>query len=95
MTPESFGITVLPMTTVSFKIEDEKLKAYRRQAKASGLSLSEFIRRKMDGIESKKPTKRKQEYVRCEYTGAMIFKGHADDVPLTNESVKKMLADFP
>jgi hypothetical protein len=83
------------MATVSFKIEDGKLKAYRRQAKSAGLSLSEFIRRKMDGPDPKKPAKREQEYVRCEYTGAMIFKGHPDDIPLTNESVKEMLADFP
>ena len=83
------------MTTVSFKIDDGKLKSYRRQAKAADLSLSEFIRRKIDGTEPKKPKKREQEYVRCEYTGAMIFKGHPDDIPLTNESVKEMLADFP
>lgn len=88
-------ITVLPMTTVTFKIPDEKAQAYRRQAKLAGLTLSEFIRRKMESSEPKKSTKRKQEYVRCEYTGAMIFKGHPDDIPLTNESVKEMLADFP
>lgn len=83
------------MTTVTFKIPDEKAEAYRRQAKRAGLTLSEFIRRKIDEPTSKKPTKRKQEYVRCEYTGAMIFKGHPDDIPLTNESVKEMLSDFP
>jgi len=56
------------MTTVTFKVPDEKAQAYRRQAKAAGLTLSEVIRRKMDGSEKPKTQKRVQEYVRCEYT---------------------------
>ena len=83
------------MTTVSLKIDDEKLRSYRRQAKAAGLTLSEFFRRRIDAADGLKAGKRKQEYVRCKYTGAMIFKGHPNDIPLTNESVKEMLADFP
>jgi len=83
------------MTTVTFKTDDAKAQAYRRQAKAAGLTLSEFIRRKMEGNETLNSKKRVQEYVRCEYTGAMIFKGQPGDIPLTNESVKEMLADFP
>jgi len=49
----------------------------------------------MEGNETLNSKKRVQEYVRCEYTGAMIFKGQPGDIPLTNESVKEMLADFP
>lgn len=85
----------MPMTTLAFKVRDEEAASIRRQAKLAGLTLSEFIRRKMNGMEPEKAIKRELERVRCEYTGAMILKGHPDDLPLTNESVKEMLADFP
>ena len=88
------GITVLPMTTMTFKIEDEKAQLYRRQAKAAGLTLSEFIRRKIDGDESnnaQKPAKT----VMSEYSGIEIFAGDPNYIPLTCESVKEMLSDFP
>jgi len=82
------------MTTVTFKTDEAKVQIYRRQAKAAGLTLSEFIRRKMDGTETEGKPKI-AETVICEYTGARIFKGDPSYIPLTNESVKEMLADFP
>jgi hypothetical protein len=48
------GIIVITLKTVTFKAPEERAQAYRRQAKAAGLTLSEFIRRKMDGIEKPK-----------------------------------------
>ena len=87
-------ITLLPMATVSFEIEEDKLKAYRRQAKAAGLSLSEFIRRRMDGeVTYNKPKTPKT--VIAKYSGVRVFAGDPSYIPLTNESVKEMLSDFP
>ncbi len=79
------------MTTISFKVRDEEAALIRRQAKALGLTVSEFLRRKALPAEPIKP----RELVKAKYTGAMVFKGHPDDIPLTNESVREMLADFP
>ncbi len=79
------------MTTLTFKVRDEEAQAIRRQAKASGISVSEFLRRKALPTEQKKP----RELVKCKYTGAMAFKGMPGDLPLTTESIKEMLADFP
>jgi len=79
------------MTTLTFKVRDEEAALIRRQAKASGLSVSEFLRRRALPAEPNRP----RELVKAKYTGAMVFKGHPDDIPLTNESVKEMLVDFP
>lgn len=79
------------MTTLTFKVREEEAALIRRQAKAAGITVSEFLRRKALPSEASKP----RELVKCKYTGAMVFKGHPDDLPLTNESVKEMLADFP
>lgn len=79
------------MTTLTFKVRDEEAALIRRQAKAAGISVSEFLRRK----SLPPPQKTPRELVKCKYTGAMVFKGMPGDLPLTNESVKEMLADFP
>lgn len=68
------------MTTVTFKVDETRLEKYRRRAKAANISLSELIRRRMDGEGSEIPPKRKQEYAHCEFTGARIFKGYPDDL---------------
>lgn len=98
------------MTTVSLKIEDEKLRLYRHQAKAVGLTLSEFILRKIDGDDTHKNHRYEQDtpekpkghgnsptprLVKAKYSGVMVFAGDPSYVPLTNESVKEMLSDFP
>lgn len=79
------------MTTLSFKVREEEAALIRRQAKVSGLTVSEFLRRRALPAEPNKP----RELVKAKYTGAMVFKGHPDDIPLTDESVREMLADFP
>jgi len=84
-------ITVIPMTTLTFKVRDEEAALIRRLTKASGLTVSEFIRRRTLPAEPNKP----RELAKAKYTGAMVFKGHPDDIPLTNESVTEVLADFP
>ena len=85
------GITVLPMITLTFKVREEEAAAIRREAKAQGISISELLRRRSIIPETRKSI----ETVICEYTGARIFKGDPTFVPLTTESVKQMLADFP
>jgi len=79
------------MTTLTFKVRDEEAEIIRRQAKAAGISVSEFLRRKALPAAQKKP----RELVKCKYTGAMAFKGAPGDIPLSTESIKEMLADFP
>ncbi len=79
------------MITLTFKVRDEEAAMIRRQAKASGISVSEFIRRKALPAAEKKP----RELVKTKYTGVMVFKGAPGDIPLSNESIKEMLADFP
>jgi hypothetical protein len=79
------------MTTLTFKVRDEEAATIRRQAKAQGVSVSELLRRRVIIPETRKPI----ETVICEYTGARIFKGDPSFIPLTTESVKEMLADFP
>lgn len=77
------------MTTLTFKVRDEEAEFLRLQAKVAGISVSELLRRKT--LPEKKP----RELVKCKHTGAMVFKGAPGDIPLTNESIKEMLADFP
>jgi hypothetical protein len=79
------------MTTMTFKVRDEEAQIIRRQAKAAGITVSEFLRRRALPPEQIKP----RELVKCKYTGAMVFKGAPGDIPLSNESVKEMLSDFP
>ena len=79
------------MTTLTFKVCDEEAALIRRQAKAAGISVSEYLRQKSLPPPQTKP----RELVKCQYTGAMVFKGMPGDLPLSNESVKEMLADFP
>lgn len=85
------GITVLPMTTLTFKVRDEEAALIRRLAKANGITVSEYLRQKSLPPPQQKP----RELVKCKYTGAMIFKGMPGDIPLSTESIKEMLADFP
>jgi hypothetical protein len=79
------------MTTLTFKVQDEEAQAIRRQAKAAGITVSELLRRRAIIPEKKNPAKT----VLCEYSGIRIFAGDPSYIPLTNESVKEMLSDFP
>ena len=86
-----FRLTVLPMTTLSFKVSEEEAREIRRQAKAAGITVSEFLRRRAMGSEPGATMSK----VRCEFTGAEIFAPLAGAGPLTTETVREMLADFP
>lgn len=92
MTVVDTGNTVIPMTTISFKVTDAEARRIRQMARDEQLTLSEFLRRKASGV-AVAPTK--PERVRCEFTGAMIFAPLSNHPPLTNEAVKELSADFP
>ena len=85
------GNTVLPMTTLSFKVSGDEARLIRALAKRERLSLSEYLRRRASGVgESTLP-----ERVRCELTGATIFAPAAGESPLTTAAVKEMLEGIP
>lgn len=86
------GVTVLPVKTISFKVSDDEARLIRSLAKQERVTLSEYLRRRAKGEERNAgPPQR----VRCEFTGAMIFAPLAGQAPLTTESVREMLSDFP
>ena len=80
------------MTTLTFKVSEDEARLIRSRAKKERLSLSEYLRRRASGSL---PTARKPRQVRCAHTGALIFSGADDHTPLTTESVRALLADFP
>ena len=81
------------MPTITFKVSPDEARRLRAAARSARLTVSEFVRKKVRGAPKKK--KSKPLLKRCRYTGAMIFAGNPDYLPLSTESVKEMLADFP
>ena len=81
------------MPTITFKVSPEEARRLREAARGARITLSEFLRKKVRAAPEKK--KLKPLLKRCRYTGAMIFAGNPDYPPLTTESVREMLADFP
>jgi uncharacterized protein (DUF1778 family) len=90
--PETIGITVIRVKTLTFKVTDEEARRIRAAAKKQRLTVSEFLRRRAAGAEL---VPAEPQLVKCPLTGAMIFAPLADAPPLTLESVKEMLVDFP
>lgn len=84
------GITVLPMTTLTFKVHDEEAQAIRQRAKAAGLTVSAYLRLRATPASPPPP-----RVVNAKYSGAPVFEGHPDYIPLSLESVNEMLSDFP
>lgn len=86
----SARITVLLMTTMTFKVDDEKAALIRQYAKAAGLSVSAYLRLRATPASPPPP-----RVVKAKYSRAPVFEGHSDYIPLSLESVKEMLSDFP
>jgi hypothetical protein len=86
------GITVLPVKTISFKVSDDEARLIRSLAEQQCTSLSEYLRQRATGIDRSPVLPQR---VRCEFTGAMIFAPRSGVAPLTMESVREMLSDFP
>lgn len=80
------------MTTLSFKVTEDGARLIRSLARRERLSVSEFLRRRA-GDASAVPGKIRR--VRCPHTGAMIFAAPGKLPPLTTESVRQLLSDFP
>ena len=87
------GNTVIPaVATISFKVSDEEARLIRARARSEGVSVSEHLRRRSRlAIPPPSPPK----LVRCPHTGAVIFATLEDLPPLTTETVRELLADFP
>ena len=80
------------MKTISFKVSDDEARLIRSLAKKERTSLSEYLRRRAKGAaQTPEPPQR----VRCEFTGAMIFAPLSGRKPLTTDSVRGILSDFP
>jgi hypothetical protein len=80
------------MTTLTFKVTADEARRIRKLARKENLTLSEFLRRRASG-QASEPIKPGR--VRCAFTGAMIFASLANQPPLTTETVKEIMADFP
>jgi hypothetical protein len=80
------------VTTITFKVTEDEARQIRARARKEGLTVSEFLRLR---ARATLPTARKPRKVRCPRTGAMIFSGPSDRPPITTESVRQILADFP
>ncbi len=85
-------ISVIPVATISFKVSDEEAHTIRARARMERLTVSEFIRRQAFAI-IRPPTS--IDRMRCPLTGAIIFGGAEDLPPLTVDSTREMLVDFP
>jgi len=80
------------MPTLTFKVTDEEARYIRALARREKISVSEYLRRQAQpSDESAAPI----GHARCEHTGATIFAPAPDLPPLTTESVRQMLAEFP
>lgn len=80
------------MATISFKVSDEEARLIRKRAGREGVSVSEYLRRR---ARLAIPAPGLPKLVRCPHTGAMIFAAPDDQPPLTTETVRELLADFP
>jgi hypothetical protein len=78
------------MVTMTFKVDDEKAALIRQYAKAAGLSVSAYLRLRATPASPPAP-----RIVKAKYSGAPVFEGHPDYIPLCLESVNELLSDFP
>lgn len=80
------------MTTISFKVSTDEAREIRARARRERLTVSEYLRRR--ALASVQPPAHIQR-TPCPITGATIFAAAPDLPPLTVESTREMLADFP
>ena len=80
------------MTTLTFKVDEDDARKLRVAARRAKLTLSEYLRRQLRAhAEEVAPVVQ----IKCRHTGAMIFAPAPHHPPLTTETVREMLADFP
>ncbi len=80
------------MATISFKVSEEEARRIRARAGSEGISVSEYLRRR---ARLAMPPPSSPRLVRCPHTGAMIFAALEHQPPLTTDTVRELLADFP
>jgi hypothetical protein len=80
------------MTTITFKVTEEEARLIRSRARKEHISVSEYLRRRAN---VSLPGSKKPGRVRCRHTGAIIFAAPENQPPLTTESVRELLYDFP
>ncbi len=80
------------MTTISFKVSKEEAQAIRERAQRERLTVSEYLRRQAVAPPQSPALLTRSQ---CPLTGAFIFDGADDLNPLTVDSTREMLADFP
>lgn len=80
------------MVTLSFKVTVEEAREIRRNARRERVTVSEYLRRRaaLPDVGADRP-----RLVRCPKTGAMVFESSERLPPLTVESTREMLTDFP
>ncbi len=82
----------ITVTTISFKVSSDEAREIRARARRERLTVSEYLRRRaVAAVQPPSPIQR----TRCPLTGATIFGGGVDLEPLSVESTREMLADFP
>ncbi len=80
------------METLKFEVTSDEASEIRAQAEAERKNLVTYLRSRAIPPKNEESPVR---IVRCKFTGARIFEGLPGAPPLTNESVKEMLSDFP
>ncbi len=80
------------MPTLTFKVTVDEAHIIRAKARGRKLTLSEYVRRRALN-DGKRPGRVRR--IPCGHTGALIFSSPAGAPPLTTETVRGMLADFP
>ncbi len=81
------------MAVNTFKVTETEARQIRRLAKREHTTVSAYLRRK--ALDAPAETVTEIVYAKCPVTGAKIFGHNPALPPLTTESVKAMLTDFP
>ncbi|MFQ3671001.1 MAG: hypothetical protein SNJ84_06050 [Verrucomicrobiia bacterium] len=80
------------MVTNSFKVSPDEAREIRARARRERITVSEYLRRRaVAAIQPPAPIHRTQ----CPLTGATIFGGADDLAPLTVETTRDILTNFP
>jgi|GEM_PF-734518 len=82
----------ITVTTISFKVSLDEARDIRSRARRERLTVSEYLRRQ--AVAPARPSPAIRQTI-CPLTGATIFSATDDLPPLTVESTREMLADFP
>jgi hypothetical protein len=80
------------MPTLTFKVSEDEARRIRTLARQRHLTISAYLRQQAKS-EAVPPAAVRR--VRCPHTGALVFAPQKGMTPLTTDSVREMLPDFP